>query len=134
MDTISGSLGLAGTADTCLILARTPKGTTLYIRGRDIEEGERAIAFGNENCRWTLLGDASEVHRSDTRKSILAVLAAATAVMSPGEIAAAVGINRNTVDQQLLQMRNAGEFVQVSRGLYADPNKEFATPPKKHKD
>jgi AAA domain len=43
VDTISGSLGLAGAADTCLILARSSKGTTLYVRGRDIEEGERAI-------------------------------------------------------------------------------------------
>ena len=134
IDTISGSLGLPGVADTCLILARGPNGTTLYVRGRDIEEAERAIIFGSANCRWTLLGDAAEVHRSDTRKLILAVLAAATTVMSPGEIAAAVGINRNAVDQQLLQMRNAGEVVQVSRGLYADPNKEFAIPPKKPKN
>ena len=38
VDTISGSLGLAGAADTCLILARGSKGTTLYVRGRDVEE------------------------------------------------------------------------------------------------
>ena len=58
VDTISGSLGLAGAADTCLILARSSKGTTLYVRDRDIEEGERAIIFGTENCK-SLLGDAA---------------------------------------------------------------------------
>ena len=32
IDTISGTLGIAGCADTSAILARTQKGTTLYIR------------------------------------------------------------------------------------------------------
>ena len=67
LDTVSGSLGLVGCADTCLILARSSKGTTLYVRGRDIEEGERAVIFGNEICRWTLLGDAAEVYRSELK-------------------------------------------------------------------
>ena len=66
VDTISGSFGLAGQADTCLILARSNKGTTLYVRGRDIEECERAITFGSENCKWTLLGDAAEFHWKDS--------------------------------------------------------------------
>jgi hypothetical protein len=134
VDTISGSLGLAGQADTCLILARSSKGTTLYVRGRDIEEGERAIIFGSENCKWTLLGDAAEVHRSDTRKAILAALEAATAPMSPQEIASVTKLSRNVVDQRLLNMRDAGEVVQVSRGLYAHPEKEFATAHKNRKN
>ena len=133
VDTISGSLGLAGAADTCLILARSSKGTTLYVRGRDIEEGERAIIFGTENCKWTLLGDAAEVYRSDSRSKILEALAGATDLMGPADLAAATGIQRNNVDQLLHQMRNAGEVVQVSRGRYAHPNTEFATHPKNHK-
>ena len=133
VDTISGSLGTAGAADTCLILARTSKGTTLYVRGRDIEEGERAIIFGTENCKWTLLGDAAETYRSDTRSKILEALAEATDLMGPAEIATATEIQRNNVDQLLHQMRSAGEVIQVSRGLYAHPTKEFATHPKKPK-
>jgi len=38
IDSVSGTLGLTGCADTTVVLARTGKGTTLYIRGRDIEE------------------------------------------------------------------------------------------------
>jgi hypothetical protein len=127
VDTISGSLGLAGAADTCLVLARSPNGTTLYVRGRDVEECERAIIFGSANCRWTLLGDAAEVHRSDTRKAILVALEGATTPMSPQEIASITKLSRNVVDQRLLNMRDASEVVQVSRGLYAHPEKEFVT-------
>jgi RecA-family ATPase len=128
VDTISGSLGLAGAADTCLILSRGSSGTTLYVRGRDVEECEKAIIFGSANCQWTLLGDAAEVHQSDTRKAILDALRAATALMSPQDIANVTSLNRNVVDQRLLNLRDDGKVVQVSRGLYAHPDKEFSTP------
>jgi hypothetical protein len=77
---------LAGAADTCLILARTSKGTTLYVRGREIEESEKAIIFGTENCKWTLLGNAAEIQRSDTRKSILAALNMSTPQVGTGSV------------------------------------------------
>jgi RecA-family ATPase len=128
VDTISGSLGLAGCADTCLILARSSKGTTLYVRGRDIEEGERAVIFGSENCNWTLLGDAAEVYRSDSRSKILEVLLAAEDVMGPAEIASATKLLRNNVDQLLHQMKMAGEVAQPRRGQYAHPEKNLPHP------
>jgi hypothetical protein len=128
VDTISGTLGTAGQADTCLILARSNKGTTLYVRGRDVEECERAIIFGSENCKWSLLGDAAEVHRSDTRTKILDVLDRAPALMGPGEIAALTDVVRNTVDKMLARMVHDGEVIQVSRGKYAAPDKVFADP------
>lgn len=67
IDTISGTLGLAGCADTALIISRTAQGTTFYVRGRDIEEAENAISFDKHTCRWTILGTAAEVHRSNER-------------------------------------------------------------------
>jgi AAA domain len=41
IDSVSGSLGLTGCVDTVVVLARTGKGTTLYIRGRDVGEQEK---------------------------------------------------------------------------------------------
>jgi hypothetical protein len=67
VDTVSGTLGLAGCADSVLILSRSPQGTTLYVRGRDIEEAEHAVSFDKAGCRWTILGNAAEVHRSNER-------------------------------------------------------------------
>jgi RecA-family ATPase len=68
LDTVSGTLGLTGCADTVMVINRTTAGTTLYVRGRDIEEGEHAIVFDKSTCRWQLMGDASEVHLSDANK------------------------------------------------------------------
>jgi hypothetical protein len=134
LDTISGSLGLAGAADTCLVLARNHAGTTLYVRGRDVEEKEHAIVFNGETCRWSILGEAGEVHRSETRRSILDVLAEATQLLTPEQIAVATGLKRNAVDQRLFKMVKDGEVVQVSRGKYAHPDKaEMLTPHKKDK-
>ena len=102
VDTISGSLGLnRPSRSTCLVLKRSSKGTTLYVRGRDIEEGERAIIFGSENCKWTLLGDAAENSTA---------LMAGRKYWTPGEghmpdvtrrYCKCHHINRNSVDQFL---------------------------------
>jgi hypothetical protein len=123
LDTISGSLGLVGCADTALVLARAPRGTTLYVRGRDIEEREHAVSFSSEACRWTVLGDAAEVQRSETRSTILEVLGAATESLSPEQIGVATGLKRNTVDQRLYRMVKSGEVIQYGRGRYAHPDK-----------
>ena len=68
LDAISGTLGLAGCADGALVINRTAQGTSLYTRGRDIEERDSAISFDKTTCRWSILGDAAEVHRSDGRQ------------------------------------------------------------------
>ena len=44
-DTISGTQGLTGAADTIAIMKRDGRGVTLYVRGRDVEESETAIQF-----------------------------------------------------------------------------------------
>jgi hypothetical protein len=119
LDLISGSLGLAGCADTSLILNRSSKGTTLYLRGRDIEEAEHALSFDSTTCRWTILGNAEEVHRSKSRGAILAVLEEAKELLSPPEIAVAATLSKNNVDQMLHRMSQSGEVVKVSRGRYA---------------
>jgi hypothetical protein len=119
IDTISGSLGLAGCADTSAILSRNHKGTTLYIRGRDVEEQEHAMLFSAETCRWTILGDAAEVLRSDSRGKILAALSEATELLTPSDIVAATGLGRQNVDQLLHRMQSDGEIIKRKRGLYA---------------
>ena len=134
VDTISGSLGLAGCADTCLILARSSSGTTLYVRGRDIEEGERAVMFGVENCRWSLLGEAAEIHRTENQKKILAALEGAAGLLDAAAIAAVSELPNGTVVTTLHRLAAKGEVVQVSRGRWAYPGKPFAAPKEENHD
>jgi hypothetical protein len=75
MDTVSGSFGLVGAADTIIVIERRSQGTVLDVRGRDVESAELAIEFNKQTCRWTLLGSAAGVHKSDERAHILAALA-----------------------------------------------------------
>jgi hypothetical protein len=121
-DTVSGTLGLIGGVDTIAILKRNGQGVTLYVEGRDlIEEIEKAINFDRETCRWAILGEAAEIHQSETRKAILATLCAAQAPMGPAEIAEASGIKQATVRQQLYKMSTVGQVVGIGSGKYCHP-------------
>ena len=121
IDTISGTLGLAGCADTALVISRTAQGTTLYIRGRDVEEAEHAVSFDKATCRWTILGTAAEVHRSDIRKAILATLKERGDSMSPADLASSLNVDRNTIKQRLHQMSKDGEVQKEGNGRYRHP-------------
>jgi hypothetical protein len=118
VDTISGTLGLSGVADTLLVLGRTSKGSTLYVRGRDVEEAEHAVEFHKESCRWTILGVAADVQRSDERSRIIAALQASSEPMGPSEIADASGMKPTNVRFLLHKMMEAGEVRQEARGRY----------------
>lgn len=120
---VSGTLGLSGAADSTVILDRDQNGTTLYGRGRDIEEFERAIQFDKFNCRWKALGDAAEVRRTDERGAILTVLNAAIEPMNPNDIANAADMKRNNVDRLLGKMAMAGEVLKAGRGKYVHPDR-----------
>ena len=117
LDAISGTLGLAGCADGALVINRTAQGTSLYTRGRDVEERDNAISFDKVTCRWSILGEATEVHRSDGRKAILAALAGEDS-MTPQEIAAATDIPSGTVKSLLHRMIKDAEVAKVGRGRY----------------
>jgi hypothetical protein len=121
-DTISGTLGLIGCADTGLVLARGGQGTSLYIRGRDVEESEHAIIFNKDTCRWSILGEAAEVRRSDTRNKILAALLEAKSEMAPQDLAHATNIAVNTIHQRLPGMLADGEVIQLRKGKYCHPS------------
>jgi hypothetical protein len=122
---VSGTMGLTGAADTVLVLDRDSNGVTLYGRGRDIEEVETALSFNKETCRWIIMGEASEVRRTDERSVILVTLKDADEPMTPTEIAGAIGQPLNNVKQLLFKMSKAGEVRKVPgrRGHYVHPDR-----------
>ena len=121
LDTVSGTTGLTGAADTVLVLNRDSQGVTLYGRGRDIEDIETAMQFDSTTGRWSILGAASMVRKSDERKKIIDALAEATEPLGPSEIAAATGMANNNVRFLLTKMVASGEVERVGRAQYALP-------------
>ena len=119
-DTISGTLGLTGAADTILVMKRDTAGhVVLHGRGRDLEEIETAMRFEPERGLWTPLGSAAEVRRSDERNTILDALDDAGEPMSPADIAIATGMRAENVRFLLHKMMKAGEITKARYGRYA---------------
>jgi hypothetical protein len=119
-DTVSGSLGLAAAADTVLIMKRQAGSVTLYVRGRDIEESETALQFDKVTCRWSILGAASEVHRSAERRRVIAALRDGPLQAKDIWLAAELR-SRNATDLLLSKMVKGGEIVRADRGRYDLP-------------
>jgi hypothetical protein len=120
-DLVSGSNGLAACADGTFILNRDGQGVSLYGRGRDIEEFEKAVQFDRTTGLWRLLGSVEDVRRSDERTKVLDAIANIGAPASPAEIAGATGQKSGNVRFLLHQMMKKGEVLRVGKGLYATP-------------
>jgi hypothetical protein len=86
-DAILGTNGIAGSADTNIVLLRD-RGTadgTLHITGRSVEEKELAMSF--DGFTWRVVGDAPQVHATKLQQDILLLLLDAGEPMTPTEIA-----------------------------------------------
>ena len=118
LESISGTNGVTGAADAVLVLNRDSKGTTLYGRGRDIEEIETAMKF--DGGRWSILGDADLVRKSDERRKILSALKDSDEAIAPKAISEISGLKGNNVRVLLGKMIKDGE-VQNADGLYSLP-------------
>jgi len=132
LDTISGTLGLAGCVDTAIIMQATPQGKTLYVRGRDVEESEHAIEFDKVSCRWIIKGTAADVHRSNVRNEILMALNDQPTYLSPKQISQLTGIKVDNVSVRLGGMVAAGEVWRQEFGQYWHM-KNHRRPTKPHK-
>jgi hypothetical protein len=128
METVSGTFGQTGAADTVIVLASKGGGAVMDIRGRDVESNELAIAFGKETCRWTILGNAAEVHQTDQRKRVIAALIERGQPMSVADLIAATGMRRTALDPLLSRMLSdpTPQIKRIKQGVYA--HKDW-TPP-----
>lgn len=115
---VSGTLGLSGAADTVYVLDRDGQCTTLYGRGRDIEEIELAVEFNKATCRWTILGPAAEIRRSSQRGTVLEALNSSAEPMSPKDVADHTGMPHRNIKKMLVRMFEAGEVTKAGRGCY----------------
>jgi hypothetical protein len=60
----------------------------LHIVGRDIERIEKAMQFNGDTCRWTVLGEAAEIHMSTERQRIMLALEGANEGLNVQDVVA----------------------------------------------
>jgi AAA domain len=131
VDSVSGTNGIAGGADSVIVLTRPrddPAGL-LQITGRDVTEAAYALTF--ERGIWELDGGgldeaadrARERHAamglSDRSADVVAFVArhAATGTR-PADVAGALGIDENAARTYLSRLTSAGRIDRATRGVY----------------
>ncbi|MBU1672138.1 MAG: AAA family ATPase [Actinobacteria bacterium] len=128
-ESISGSHGTSGTADTLWVLHRDRGSSsgTLHVTGRDVEEVSIALDF--DGGRWRALGLEEAVGSSPERREIIDILRDA-GPMGPRAVAVRLGKAESTVKTLLRRMADSGEIVKLERGRYfAPPAESAAWPP-----
>lgn len=129
-DTVSGSVGLTGAADSTIVLRRARNETagSLSITGRDVPESEYAVQFDGERSLWTL--DGSEL--ADAARRAAEARATAGLADRSSEIVAYVnahpdGVRAADVERDLeypdarrylARLSEAGRIQKSGRGLY----------------
>lgn len=130
VDSVSGSAGIAGSADFVLVLSRKRHSdeALLSVTGRDVPEAEYAVLA--DDGLWHLDGadlsaasKAAEGRRlSDTRSDrtveIVSVVAASPKPVSPTEVSEKLGISNDTVGRYLRRLAEDGLVARAGRGLY----------------
>jgi AAA domain-containing protein/putative AbiEi antitoxin of type IV toxin-antitoxin system len=130
VDAVSGTHGLAGAADTIVVLARprTEEDGVLKVTGRDVPEAEYAVRFVG-GCGWELDG------RSLTEAAANAAASRATTnlgddsarvvkfVAEQGPVRAApvaqlLGVDVKRAGTYLGRLADSGRIVRLERGLY----------------
>jgi hypothetical protein len=127
VDTVSGTNGLAGAADTIIVLVRKRQSSdgTLHVTGRDVAEAEYALTV-TDGTSWKLEGGtlaaAAEVAASrtdalslgDKSRAIVEMVRQAGRIRA-GDVAAVHGPGSY---EYLRRLTTSGQINQVERGFY----------------
>ncbi|WP_243639971.1 AAA family ATPase [Streptacidiphilus pinicola] len=120
---VSGTNGLAGAADTTIVLkrARGKADGFLHVTGRDVDEAEHAMQFDKDTGNWSLLpGPASEHAVSDTRSTVIAYVRD-NPYSTPKQIAEGTGLAYETVKRACPRIADSGDLRRGAGGTYAPP-------------
>jgi hypothetical protein len=123
-DTISGTMGLSGAADTLVILTRAEEELRLVVRGRDVEPEDKIVDFDLDTGTWSVSGDyegKDGASASNARTLILSTLSTAKYSMKPNDIAEKTGLSKSTTRGTLRRMQRAGEVSRTQYGTYEKP-------------
>jgi replicative DNA helicase len=126
-DTVSGTFGITGGADTILILKREGRSradSILHVTGRDVEDTEIALrsekrCYGDASAiMFEYMGHAEEYRLSKERQEIIDILKKSVTPMTPKEIAELLDKKDNNVRRLLNKMCNNNEIKNTEYGKY----------------
>jgi hypothetical protein len=120
LDEVSGTQGVAGAADSVLVLKRMrgKADAVLHVTGRDIEETSLALAFAADLGAWQLSDTpADEIMLGDTRAAVLRHIREHEGDR-PKHIAEATGLDYATVRQTARRMADDGQLDTDGQGRY----------------
>jgi hypothetical protein len=128
LDEISGTQGIAGSADGVLILKR-PRGNSrgeLHVIGRDIEhDGAYAVDFNKATAKWEMVGEASKVEISAGRATVLKALETVGGAANLSEVVLQTGKSKQYVFQMLSELVERGFVTRPAKGRYEIPPTEL---------
>lgn len=127
---VSGTNGIAGAADTVVVLnrRRTENTGRFLVTGRDVTEAEYAVSM--DGCRWTLAGnslasaaEAAEEDRAtanlgDRSADVLRFVGQHPDGVRAAEVAVGLALDREQVRVYLNRLLDAGKVTRPSRGVY----------------
>lgn len=131
VDAVSGTHGLAGSADAIVVLSRQRHDSTglLRVTGRDIPEGEYAVVL-RDGVLWQLDGrdlDQAAAAAQQRRVSdgldqrsreVIAHVTDNPEGVRAADLAAALDMDEHTARTYLARMAEGGRIARLSRGLY----------------
>jgi RecA-family ATPase len=120
VDQVSGTHGLAGSADTIAVMtrARNTTAAVLKITGRDVDEAEHAFEFDAATCSWLMLDGPAVMHTlGDTKRRILDALTTHGAT-SPKALAELTELDYELVKKTVQRMHEDGLLSSPTRGVY----------------
>jgi hypothetical protein len=131
VDAVSGTHGLAGAADTIIVLARDRQEAAglIKVTGRDVAEGEYAVRF-SDGAVWELQGGDLEVARekaqavratagvSDRMLDVILYVHEHPEGVRRGDVAAALELDARQASVYLSRAVAANRLKRAERGLY----------------
>lgn len=119
---VSGTNGIAGSADTVIVLRRdrTVAAGKLAITGRDVIEDEHEVEL--IGCRWKMTSGPAVIEQMPpTRRAIFDAVKAAPGPVRPVDVAKAISKGRDTIRKTMQRMGDAAELATDGRGRYWIP-------------
>ncbi|MEO4038416.1 AAA family ATPase [Micrococcaceae bacterium Sec6.3] len=131
LEAVSGTQGLAGAADSILVIRRDRNQAegTISVTSRDAREGEYAVRF--DGSRWHTIGaDLAEAARAaetmrvtsgvgDLMADVIAAVARHPEGIKSADVATVLNQDPETIRRYLARAYESNRVAKVKRGLYA---------------